>query len=70
MEKVKLYEITADYRPNNPNKPKYYVRAKNKSEAKKRFDNKIGWLKIYSVHECSEDMARKVVGNPQHYIIV
>ena len=70
MEKVKLYEIMADYRPNNPNKPKYYVRARNKSEAKKRFDNKIGWLKIYSVKECDEDMARKVVGNPQHYIIV
>ena len=34
------------------------------------FDNKIGWLKIYSVKECDEDMARKVVGNPQHYIIV
>ena len=41
-----FYKITADYRPNNPNKPIYYVMAHDKKSAKKTFSEVISWLKI------------------------
>lgn len=69
MNEIKLYEITADYRPNNPNKPHYYVRAKNKPEATSKFCNKLCWLKIYQIKECDEYIAKQVIANPDHYII-
>ena len=43
--------VTADYRPNNPNKPTYYVRAENKRECKKKFERWFPWLKVYDVQE-------------------
>ena len=57
---MKLYEITADYRPSNPNKPKYYVYGKNKTESKQRFSKYISWLKIYGVTELDEVTTEKI----------
>lgn len=51
---MSFYIITADYRPKNPNKPTYIVRAKNKRDAKKRFESTYSWLKVYRVEETSK----------------
>lgn len=48
---IKMFTVVADYRPNNKSKPKYYVRAHNASEARRRFSANIPWLKIYDVFE-------------------
>ena len=65
-----LYEITADYRPNNPNKPKYYVVASSKKEARDRFERRISWLKVYNIELMAFDEANKIVNDPAHYIII
>ena len=48
---MKLYKIFADYRPKNsvPRKHYYYVYGRNKRDAKRRFQDRITWLKIYEV---------------------
>ena len=65
-----VYEITADYRPRNPDKPKYYVVAKTEREAKKKLMAKISWLKIYSCNLLDESIARGIVKQPEKYIIL
>lgn len=67
---MKLYEITADYRPNNPDKPKYYVYGENKIEAKQRFSKCISWLKIYEVTELDEATAEKIISEPMKHIVI
>ena len=67
----KLYRIIADYRPNNPVKPKYYVIAYSKQEAKKKFQSLISWLKIYEIEEVTKDEdITEIISNPRHYIII
>ena len=70
-KKLRLYKITADYRPHNINKPKYYVVGKTAKEAKEKFNNRITWLKIY---ECEEVVDEKdiadVMLNPARHIII
>lgn len=50
---MKVYRITADYRPLKPCSPHpyYYVKASTKSSAKKLFKDKFSWLEIYEVKE-------------------
>ena len=50
-ENLNIYKITADYRPNNPKKPTYYVGAKNKKDARKKWMAVYSWLKIYDIEE-------------------
>ena len=71
MEKKRLYRITADYRPNNPKKPTYYVVGYSKQEAKKKFQDRISWLKIYDIEEILEgEVIAEVMLNPARYIII
>lgn len=65
-----IYEITADYRPRNPNKPKYYVVAKTEREAKKKFMAKISWLKVYTVDLLSEMETEAIISHPEKHIII
>lgn len=65
-----LYEIEADYRPKNPNKPKYYVWADTVRDAKLVFSNIISWLTIYNVTPVSEEDSNKICGEPNKYIII
>lgn len=44
-----LFQIIADYRPQNPNSPRYFVEAETKRETKKIFTDRISWLKIYDI---------------------
>lgn len=67
---MKMYEIIADYRPNNPNKPKYYVWADTAKDARMIFTNIISWLKIYSVSVVGDDTAAKINQEPAHHIII
>ena len=69
MVEHRLYKITADYRPNNQTKPAYYVIAKSKSEAKKKFSDRITWLKIYDVAEYSGDET-EILHHPDKHIII
>lgn len=64
-----VYCILADYREHNPNKPDYYVIAKNAVEAKKRFKQRVSWLKIYSCKECDSKISETIVSNPGDYIV-
>ena len=68
---IKYYRVTADYRPNNPNKPTYDFKIigdtpkiKNsvlKKEIKKYFENLVTWLKVYNVEEITEQQCKKQV---------
>lgn len=69
MSVVKLYKVTADYRKNNLNKPKYYVIAMTKREAKQIFKKYVTWLDIYSCDECDIDTAKYILFNKSHNII-
>ena len=62
--------ITADYRPKNTNKPKYYVIADSKKEAKEKFMAKISWLKIYSCELLNKTLGQEIVSRPEKYIII
>ena len=64
-----LFKIIADYRPNNPNKPRYYVLAKDKKSARSRFSEYIPWLTVYSCEECDSDERDRVLGDHCHHII-
>ena len=67
---MKLYAITADYRPNNPKKPVYYVKAKNKLEAKRKFEFYCSWLKVYEVKKLAEEDAQKIIDDGPYKHIV
>ena len=68
---MKLFEVTADYRPSNQNKPKYYVSCVDKSQARRMFMQKISWLKIYEVEEVTDDeMIRQIISHPEKYIVL
>ena len=64
-----VYRILADYREHNSNKPDYYIIAKNSNEAKKRFRQKISWLKIYNCKECDQETSKMIISNPYKYIV-
>jgi len=66
---MKLYEIVADYRQNNQNKPRYYVYGESKVQAKRRFTQHISWLKIYEVNELSPGRATEIASHPELHII-
>lgn len=65
---MKIFEITADYRPSNSNKPKYYVAVENKKSAKTKFENAFSWLKVYQVDEVDEAKQFEILANPDNYI--
>lgn len=58
---MNLYEIEADYRPKNPNKPRYYVWGYTIKDAKLVFSNIIPWLTIYNVTQVNEEDTYKGV---------
>lgn len=62
-----IYRITADYRPQNPRKPHYYVIADNAKAAKKKFEQRIPWLKVYECIEESDQSINDV--NSTEYIL-
>ena len=67
---MKLFKIFADYRPKDKvRKHWYYVAAKNKSEAKKKFINIIPWLDVYEIEECDEQTVQDVLADWDAYIV-
>lgn len=61
---MKFYRVTADYRPNNPDKPTYEFCVNdsvNKSKMKKLFSDLYTGLKVYGVEEVEEDECGKWV---------
>lgn len=67
---MKLYKITADYRPHNPNKPHYYVYGKTEKEAKRRFNALISWLKVYEIDEVDDLTVKSIVAEPSNHIVI
>lgn len=68
---MKLFEVTADYRPSNLNKPKYYVSCIDKSQARRIFMQTISWLKIYKLEEITDDeKIRQIISHPEKYIVL
>ena len=67
---TELYVITADYRPNNPNKPKYYVVASSKKEAREKFSKVISWLKIYGAEAVDPNESAHIINHPEKHIII
>lgn len=68
--KDSMYVVTADYRPHNPNKPKYYVIAGTIKEAKAKFSAVISWLKIYSIELVAESESADIMKHPDKHIII
>lgn len=68
---LRMYEVTADYRPENESPPKYYVTADNKKEARQKFKAKISWLKILSCEEVTDQtLVLRVFSMPERYILI
>ena len=66
-----IYAVTADYWPNNSKKPIYYVVAKDKKTAKKKFNNTISWLKIYKVEKLSDEQVEELASKSRYeYILI
>lgn len=66
-----LFAITADYRPNNENKPVYYVLAPNRRKAKSKFKEVITWLTIYDCKRIrQEDKIQYIMEHPEKHIII
>lgn len=66
-----LFAITADYRPNNENKPTYYVLAPNRRKAKSKFKEVITWLTIYDCKRIrQEDKIQDIMEHPDKHIII
>lgn len=59
----KYLRITADYRPNNPNKPTYDFCVKDdttKKQLKDWFQQTYSWLKVYNVEEIAKENAHPI----------
>lgn len=70
-DKIKMYKIFADYRPPADCQIHYYYTwGYSKRQAKQRFINLLGWLKIYSIDECDETLVSEVKNNPAKYILI
>lgn len=52
--KCKIFEVVADYRPINDNRPRYKRYGKTKSEVIQEFQNRYTWLKVYDCYEIDE----------------
>ncbi len=72
-----LFVVTADYRPNNPNKPHYYVvidsdanMKKMRKLAQRKFEDRISWLKVYDVKKVEEQEAEEILKNPLRHTII
>lgn len=66
-----LFAILADYRPNNENKPVYYVLAPNRRKAKSKFKEVITWLTIYDCKRIrQEDKIQYIMEHPDKHIII
>lgn len=63
-----LFAITADYRPQNPHKPKYYIQCETAKQAKQIFKNYVTWLKIYNVEPCDEETTKRIIAEPEKYL--
>lgn len=66
---IKLYAVNAWYRPEDRGRNWYYVRARNKTEARKRFGAIVTWLDIYEVTETEPQLAEEIMQNRQRYIV-
>ncbi len=70
---MKLFRITADYRPKNDHKPQYYVYGEDKNKAKTRFNSLVPWLTIYGVDELTDEEAQTIGADadlhPERYCI-
>lgn len=67
---TELHMITADYRPNNPKMPKYYVVASSKKEAREKFSRIISWLKIYGADAVEPNESAHIINHPEKHIII
>ena len=71
-QRMKMYKIFADYRPRHLVSVEhyYYVWGKNRTQAKERFISVIGWLQVYSIEECTQEIIEVVSNNPMKYILI
>lgn len=68
---MRMFDVTADYRSSNPNKPHYYVLANNKKDCRRIFNSLISWLKIYDISEIEDPaMVHNIRSHPSRYIIL
>ena len=59
MTKPQLYIVECDYRPNNPNKPRYPVWATSVKEARDYIPTHYTYLKFYSIRLPTEDELKR-----------
>jgi len=66
---MKCFEITADYRPLNKNRPRYHVYAENKADAVIAF-KRLYNLTVYGAREMTdEEVDALLARGPKYYPI-
>lgn len=68
--RVYMYKVTADYRPNNPSHPTYYVYGGTTRDAKRRLLSICSGFKIYSTEKLDDDSAYAIYLDPYHHCII
>nr|DAH18438.1 MAG TPA: LysW biosynthesis protein LysW [Caudoviricetes sp.] len=65
-----MYKISADYRPNNPDHPTYYVYGGTAKEAKQRLLSICPYFKVYTAEKLDDASAYKIHSDPYHHCII
>ena len=69
MVDKKMWAVNAGYRKEDMGRLFYYVIARNKTEAKKRFLSYMGWLDVYGVSQImDEERIAEIRSHPERYI--
>ncbi len=66
MEKIHLFVLEMDYRPNNPNKPQYRCWAQTPKEARRFMNDKFSWLNIYSINYATKEDYERFANSDYH----
>lgn len=65
----KLWAVNAGYKKGHIGGLLYYVIAKNKTEAKKKFSSRISWLTVYEVVQVKDkERIEEIYSHPEKYI--
>ena len=66
---LKLYKVSADYRKDRIHHPMYYVFGGSAKFAKARFQQRVTWLMVYAVQECTAAEVEEVLNHWDKYIV-
>lgn len=69
MVENKMWAVNAGYKKEHMGRLFYYVMARNKTEAKKKFLSHMGWLVVYEVSQVKDaERSAEIRSHPEKYI--